>query len=678
MKFTKERLNLEEGIQKEWIITNGIGGYSASTILGTNTRRYHGLLVAPLMPPARRYVILSKLDECIVNNGQKYDLFTNMGKEYITEGYKYLNEFEKEFMPIFKYEVNGIKVSKVICMEYGKNTIGIFYKVKNNEFSSTISLTPVMNFRDFHSLHHEEKFELSQKIQGQKVELAIDQNYRFPIYMKISEGNYKEYKDNVFKNMFYIEEENRGFDCEENHIVPGTYEIELKPHEEKEIYFVCSLEENIDEVNVKRMIDMEIIRLSNIFNESLLIDNRKNVKTNAEIQMDQLIKEYLIAGDNFIVYRPSFGYHTILAGYPWFLDWGRDTLLSFEGLILIPRKFELAKEILRTITRDVKYGLVPNGYSEYDNRPLYNSVDASLLLFEEVEKYIEYTEDYDFVKKELYKKMKEIIENYKKGVDVDNNNIYLDVDNLIVSGTNDTQNTWMDAKYNGVAVTPRNGKAVEINSLWYNANMIMEKLCKKFENAKESKKYRELAIKCKESFTNKFYCEEKKCLYDVIGDSKIRPNQLFAFSLTYPIMDMNTIEAKNTIETVEEKLLNNYGLKSLAEGEEKYIDIYEGGPEKRDKSYHQGITWPWLLGLYYNTLKNQYKYVKNREERFETEVKLKRLINKTKETFRKELEERGCIGNIAEIYDSREPQLPKGTFAQAWSVSETFRIILKK
>ena len=678
MRFTKESLNAEKGITKEWIITNGLGGYSASTIIGTNTRKYHGLLIAPLLPPAKRFLILSKLDESIEMNNKKYDLFTNMGKEYLTKGYEYQTEFEKNFLPIFKYKVEDTKITKVICMEYGKNTVIVYYKIKNGTQQAKLILTPIINYRDFHSLHTNDNFELQQGNKNNKVKMIVDHNETTPIYMNLTEGKYVKNENNVFRNMFYIEEEKRGFDAEENHIVPGSYEVNIKPNEEKDIGFVCSLEENIEELNIKRIIDNEIIRIGEIFNKSLLIDNRSKNKTEGEKNRENLIREYLIATDNFIAYRPNFGLHTMLAGYPWFLDWGRDTLLSFEGIFLIPRRFEMAKEVLKTMIRDIKYGLVPNGYSEYDNAPLYNSVDASLLLFEQAQKYIKYTNDYRFVSDILYPKMEEIIENYAKGINIDNNNIYLDGDYLLVSGTTETQNTWMDAKYNGVAITPRNGKAVEINSLWYNANKIMEQLSQKFGFGLKAKKYKKFAENCKIAFRNKFYCEETKCLYDVLGDSKIRPNQLFAFSLTYPIMDFNSRETKNSIKIIEEKLLNDYGVKTLAEGEEKYVARYEGNAEKRDKSYHQGITWPWLLGIYYDTLKNQYINTKEKNEKKEIEIKIKNLIEKTTKTFREEMEQKGCIGSIAELYDSEKPQLPKGTFAQAWSVAETFRIILGK
>jgi alpha,alpha-trehalase len=678
MEITKEKLNLEDGLSKEWLITNGIGGFCSSTIIGANTRKYHGLLIAPLTPPARRYLILSKLDEAVIIDGKEYGLYTNIGKNYISKGYKYQELFKKEYIPIFTYKVKDVTITKMICMEYGKNTVGVYYKIKNDGNEAKLTIAPLLNFRDFHSMSTNHNFELKQIINKNKVKVVIDKNAAYPIYMKMSEGIYIEHKNDTFNNMFYIEEEKRGFYPEENHTVSGVFEIEIPKKAEKEISFVCSFEENIDQINVKKLIENEIVRQNEIYNKSLLIDNRKEKKTKKQLEEEQLIKDFITATDNFVVYRPSFRLHTLLAGYPWFLDWGRDSLISFEGLLLVTKRFDIAKEVLQTLVRDIKFGLVPNGYSGFDNRPLYNSVDASLLLFEQIQKYVEYTEDYEFVKENLYEKLKDIIENYKNGIDVDDNNIYLDTDYLIVSGTQNTQNTWMDAKCNNKAVTPRNGKAVEINSLWYNANIIMADLENKIGNKNDAKKYQELARKCKKAFNEKFYNKKRKCLYDVIGDAKIRPNQLFSMSLTYQVIDTNSEEAKNILNVVEKKLLNNYGLKTLAKGEENYVEIYEGDGYKRDTSYHQGITWPWLLGLYYNSLKNIIKNSKNKKQKVELEEKLEKFRAQIYKTFKNELNDNGCIGSIAELYDSVKPNLPKGAIAQGWSVAEVFRIILGK
>ena len=668
MKYSKKYMNLEKGLKTEWIITNGLGGYAASSIIGANTRKYHGLLVAPLTPPARRFLVLSKLDESIEIVNKKYNIYTNIGKDYVTDGYKYQKYFEKSEIPVYYYEIEDVKIKKSICMQYGKNTVIVQYNIKNGEYNSKLTLAPVVNFRDFHTTNTNHNFKLKQNNVNTKLKLIIDKYNEFPIYMKVSEGKYIKHYDDIFKNMFYIEEEKRGFCAEEDHIVPGRYEIEIKPNEQKDITFICSLEENIDELDGKEVIKKEKNRIKSLIKNSELVQDGID---------EDLIKTYIIASDNFVVYRPSFGLHTIIAGYPWFLDWGRDTLISFEGLLLISKRFDIAKEVLLTMIRDVKYGLVPNGYSGFDNRPLYNSVDSSLLLFEQVKKYLEYTKDEAFIKDNLYDILVKIIYSYIDGIDIDDNNIYMDKDYLIISGTQNTQNTWMDAKIDGVAITPRNGKAVEVNSLWYNALKIMEEITAKFYGIKYAKQYGNLAKECKKSFESKFYQKRRKCLYDVLGDSKIRPNQLFALGLSYPILDCSTEEAKNCFETVTKKLLNLYGLKTLSKGEENYTEIYEGDSFKRDSSYHQGITWPWLLGIYNDAFKNIIKYEKSKIKKKQLEVRHSKFVNDVKETFTKELKEGKTVGSISELYDSKKPFEAKGAFAQGWSVAEVFRIILK-
>ena len=671
MKFTKEDLDVENGLKKEWLITNGLGGFASSTIIGANTRKYHGLLIAPLTPPARRYLILSKVDESIQIGDNKYNLYTNVGENYISQGYKYQVSFEKDYFPTYKYKTQGIEISKTICMEQGKQVVGVFYRIKNTNKPSKFTIAPIVNFRDFHTMSTDHIFDVKQIINGTKVKLIIDKRADFPVYMNLSEGKYIEHQNDTYTDMFYIEEEKRGFYPKENHSVTGVYEVELNPNEEKDISFVCGFEENIEEINLKDILKKEIQRTDKLIERTELIkETNKMPKEKVE-----LLKELIKATDQFVVYRPSFGLHTIIAGYPWFLDWGRDSLIAFEGLLLKTKRYDIAKEIILTMIRDIKYGLVPNGYSGFDNRPLYNSVDSSLLLFEQIQKYINYTGDYEFVKENIYEKLEKVIENYIKGIDIDNNNIYLDEDYLISSGTENTQNTWMDAKCYDIAATPRNGKAVEINSLWYNSLMIMADLTDKIGKKENVKKYKDLARKCKKSFNEKFYNSKRKCLYDVLGDNKIRPNQLFALSLTYPVIEPNSEKAYNILNVVEKKLLNNYGLKSLAKGEANYIEIYEGDSFKRDMSYHQGITWTWLLGLYYDALRNMIKMEKRKTYKSKLEEKLEKFVKNVIKTFEKEINQRGCIGSIAEIYDSVKPYTPKGTIAQAWSVSEILRIV---
>ena len=259
MKYTNEDINLENGIQKEWIITNGIGGFASSTIIGANTRKYHGLLIAPLTPPARRYLILSKVDESIEIGGKQYNLYTNIGKNYIAKGYEYQTSFEKEEIPTLKYKISDVEITKQTCMKYGENTVGILYKIKNGKQPTKLTLAPLMNFRDFHSMSTNHEFKIRQENKGTKLKVIIDNMIQNPIYIKVSEGIYIPHNNDIFRNMFYIEEQKRGFYPEENHAVVGRYEIEIKPNEEKEISFVCSLEENIDELDIKNLIIKRLV-----------------------------------------------------------------------------------------------------------------------------------------------------------------------------------------------------------------------------------------------------------------------------------------------------------------------------------------------------------------------------------------------------------------------------------
>lgn len=673
MKY--ENLEFEKALKQDWIITNGLGGYSSSSILGINTRKYHGLLVAPLNPPGNRNLILSKVDESFESGGQEYPIYSNIGKDYISKGYKYLKSFEKEYIPIFTYEVDGAIIKKYICMEHGKNTVCVLYNIKNNEKRTKFKIAPIVNFRDFHMTTPNAEFNLKQEIKDTKVKMIINNQGQTPIYMKTSEGKYVEHFNDTFRNMYYLEEEKRGQGAEENLAVPGVFEIKLRANEEKFVTFICSLEENIDELDGKELINKEIIRITSNLYDSYLLDPKKEYSD----KYKTLMRDYIIASDNFVVYRPAFALYTIIAGYPWFLDWGRDALISFEGIVLIPRRFQIAKEVLLTFIRDIKYGLVPNGYSGYDGRPLYNSADASLLLFEQVRKYLEYTHDYEFLKSQAYDTLKKVIEAYINGIDLDGNNIHLDnEDGLLSSGTPQIQNTWMDAKIGNIVVTPRNGKAIEINALWYNALKIMESFANLYKEKELAKKYAELAKKCKESFIKKFYNKKRKCFDDLVGDNSIRPNQLFAIGLHYPVVEPNSVEAKTAFETVTKKLLTPYGLKTLAKGEKCYREIYEGDQIKRDMSYHQGITWPWLLGIYSDSFLNIINAEKNKTKKKELEEQYSKFAQNVEDTFYNEMYNRSTVGSISELYDSAKPYEAKGAFAQAWSVAEVFRIIEKR
>lgn len=359
MKISNKKIDLKECLNKEWIITNGIGGFCSSTVIGANTRRYHGLLVAPLMPPAQRHLIVSKVDEKITVDGEEYNLYTNVCKNYISDGYKRLNSFEKDYLPIFTYKVKDVKIVKTISMIYGRNTVVVQYKIKNGNYNSKLTLAPVLSFRDFHTEMPNHEFSLRQKNDKNKVRIEIDGNAKIPIYTYVNDGEYFEHTNDIFRNMYYLKEEERGFSAEENLIVSGRYEISIKPKETKKITFVASLEDNTEQVDSDKVFKEEIQRMQKVVeNSELLI--KKSKLTKNEKDMNELLKDLIIAADSFVMNRPAFGTHSIVAGFPWFLDWGRDTLIAYEGLLLVTKRYDLAKEILLTFTRDIKYGLVPN------------------------------------------------------------------------------------------------------------------------------------------------------------------------------------------------------------------------------------------------------------------------------------------------------------------------------
>lgn len=676
MKLSKKQLDLQDGIRREWVISNGIGGFASSTVIGANTRRYHGLLIAPLIPPANRHLLISKLDESITIGNEKFNLFTNLCRNYVSDGYKYLESFEKNYIPVFNYEVNGVKITKKITMVYGRNTVVVVYTVKTADKDAMLTLAPVVSFRNFHHMNTNVRYDISQKIDDRKVRLEINGNAQNPVYTYVSEGNYIEHKNDTFENIYYLKEDERGFMPEENLAVSGRYEINIPAKTTKTITFVGSLEDTTENIDGEKAIANEIKRQKEMIKATGLVKEEKGISKDAKAY-NEFIKDLVISADSFIIDRPNFGTKSILAGYPWFLDWGRDSFIAFEGLLLITKRFEDAKQVFRTFTRDIKQGLVPNGYSGFDGRPMYNSVDASLLLVEQVNKYIEYTKDYDFVKEELYDSLKDIIENYCKGTNLDNNNIFLDRDGLISSGTLQTQNTWMDAKIGEYVVTPRNGKVVEINALWYNALKTVEDLAKRFGEPEEAEEYKKLASKCKTAFNKKFFNNRRKCLYDVLGDGKIRPNQLFALSTTYPIMNLSSENAKDVFNTVTDKLLTRYGLRTLSRMDEGYIGTYEGDSFKRDMSYHQGVSWVWLLGLYADAFQNMIKAEKDKKEKESMKQRYNIFVDNVYTTFKKELRDEENIQSISELYNSKPPYTPGGTHAQAWSVSEVLKICVK-
>ncbi len=644
------------GIEREWVTTNGVGGYAGSSIIGAHTRKHHGLLIASLHAPTERYMVLSKINETLKMGGRTYELAATQrkGGKY-EEGQKYLQRFIYDELPQFVYEVGGTFVTKTISFEYGKNTIAIGYEIQNGMYDMEMDFVPLFNFRD----HNE-----GSKLKDLKFDVKLDENTLMlkplntdkdvTIQFFASEGFYAKRKTLFDKNMELQTEIDTGMSSADNNFTPYEVKVALKPFETKKISFVCTIEESFCK-DAFETIEKNRKRIQNLIKQ-------------ADFQ-DDFADALVQAADQFIVDRQSTGYKTVLAGLPWFTDWGRDTMIALQGLTLSTKRFEDARGILKTFARYVHHGLVPNMFPDEGLDPLYNTVDASLWYFYSVYKYLEYTKteaDYEFIKNEIYPTLEIIIKSYKEGTDF---SIYMDKDNLIHAGGDFDQVTWMDVRVGEWVVTPRHGKPVEINALWYNALKVMEELAVKF--GKDAKEYSELAEKVKVSFNQRFWNEEKGCLYDVVDEElmkdksirdndQIRPNQIWAVSLPFAMLPAE--KEKQVVDTVMTHLYASYGLRSLSYEDKEYKGIYFGKLHDRDAAYHQGTAWAFPLGGFITA------YVKVNGKSKESIARARKLIAPVEDHLMD-----GCIGSIAEIFDGDEPHISRGCYAQAWSVGEILR-----
>jgi len=646
MKFGKGYWKtFKEGIEREWVVTNGIGGYCSSSIINANTRKHHGLLIASLHPPVQRTLILSRINETIQLDGRIYDFNTTQRPGWLEEGQKYLQRFIYEDYPIFCYQVEDFFMDKTIVMEPGKNTVVIRYDLINGQSNTELVFTPLFNFRDHNERVHigQLNFETTLDYQILKLVPKANPNIKIQFYSEI--GEFRPRTEIFDEDMTYSIEIATGMSAIDNHFTPYDVEITLKPFEKMTFSMICSIEKDIP-LNGTAIINQFSNRIQGLIKQSG--------------QKDPFAQQLVKAADQFIVYRESTGLKTILAGLPWFTDWGRDTMIAFQGLTLVTKRFEDAREILATFAQYVQNGLVPNMFPDEGSAPLYNSADASLWYFHSVDQYLKYytkSESYNFIRKEIFHKLKEIILAYEQGTLF---SIGMDEDGLIRAGSDLDQVTWMDVRVGEWVVTPRHGKPVEINALWYNALKVMENLSNIYNE--DPTHYRLLSEKVKKAFNKKFWNKSTNCLFDVIdeNDPKIRPNQIWAVSLSYTMLDEN--RSKKVVQTVLAHLYASYGLRSLSFMDPEYKGVYKGQLMDRDGAYHQGTTWAFPLG----GLITAYCKVHHYSE--ESIAFAKRLIEPLKDHLQD-----GCIGSIAEIFDGNEPIIPRGCFAQAWSVGEILR-----
>lgn len=655
----KDWTTFKEGIKREWAVTNGIGGYAGSSMIGAHSRTHQGYLIASLHAPIERYLVFSKINETATVGTSTVSFETSQhcasGKTVYTEGQKFLTSFIYDGSVHYTYETDNFSFEKHITLKRNANVCAVSYELTAGDNDCTFTLTPLFNYREHSESSTPDTLRFETFTEDRTFYLVPEKNKDIAIRFQTSEGTFSERKtvyDVDMQLQIEVDLETDGLDC---HYCPVDLSIAVPANTTKKVSILCS----IGDVN-ERPAPVSATEAFSILEE--------NARCHAELfekagYHDSFANQLVLASDQFLTYRESTKMMTVLAGLPWFTDWGRDTMIAFTGLTLCTKRFKEAEEILLTFARYIRHGIVPNMFPDDNMPPLYNTVDASLWYFYAVYQYLHYNpaaEAEAFVKEQIFPHLKEIISAYEKGTDF---SIYMEDDGLIHAGSGLDQITWMDVRVGDWVATPRHGKPVEINALWYNALRIMESLCEKFDE--DASAYRTRAEQVKESFNAKFWDSANQCLFDVVDgdepDDHIRPNQIYAVSLPFSLLPEE--QEKAVVALVEKELFVGCGLRSLAPDHPDYHGIYCGALAKRDAAYHQGTAWGFLLGGFFSA------YMKvNHHSSSAVENAVHML-----EPVRKHLSDSGCIGSISEIFDGDTPHNPRGCYAQAWSVGEVLR-----
>ena len=664
--FPQEALShFDEAIEREWLITNGLGGYASSTVLEINTRKYHGLLVAALHPPGDRTVCLSKLDEDVIVGNDVYRLGANDFQNVIyPQGHKLIKQFSIAPFPTYTYDLANLRVKKTIFMPKNKNSVSAIYTITNSDRSeATFKIYPLLTCRYYHTTLNRQKIPLvfNQKSTDKEFEINF-QRPQATIVSKTTDGVYKE-NVNWVERLFYREEAARGESNIDDCFQPGYFEIQISAGLEKQ--FAITLSASPEAQVAKKILDTtgttadEVVDAFNRELEELGELPASFYHLHPKVPVSDWLNWILLAADSFIVQNAA-GRKSIIAGYPWFEPWGRDTFISLPGLMLVTGRFSEAKDILQNFIQYCKDGLIPNFVADKTGQPVYNTVDGTFWYVNAVLQYLKYTGDFGFVTDELWENLQSIIDYHQSGT---LNGIHLDDDGLIMHGP---RLTWMDAAVEGEGITPRSGKAVEIQALWYNALRTMELLANKFGAPDLSQKYGVMAEKTRKSFNEKYWNPQLGCLNDVLNaegaDPSIRPNQIFAVSMDYTMLDIE--KSAKVVDVVNRQLLTPYGLRTLSLDDPKFVGKCFSNRRSRDTAYHNGTIWPWLLGPYITAyLKVNGYTTKSRNIAFS---------NLVLPLFSVGIHH-GGLGSINEIYDCDPPNEPRGCISQAWSVAEPLR-----
>jgi len=653
--FERNILNdLGEAANREWLETNGIGGFASSTIAGHNSRRYHGLLTAATKPPLGRAVLLSKLEEVVTINGRRYELSTNTYPGTVhPHGYSLMREFRLDPFPTWTFDLDVVELDRSVFMVHGANTTVVRYEIRSKaggrapltEVACELNVRPLLAYRDYHALGRERTLDLS--IVSEPGRIAVTPDPTLPTLRIAHDADRLDERAWWYRDQEYAVERERGFDFHEDLASPCSLSYDLSAR--SVAWFVASPDE-LDVVAARELERRERERRANL---------RAAAGATGATLEDEFERDLVVAADQFIVKRDDG--KSVIAGYHWFGDWGRDTMIALPGLAIATRRFDVARDVLLAFARYVDRGMLPNRFPDQGEAPEYNTVDSTLWYFEAVRSLAETTGDYDFVREHLYATLADIVSWHVRGTRY---GIKLDDDGLLTSGEEGVQLTWMDAKVGDWVVTPRRGKPVEIQALWYNALRVLEAFARTFNDTEGERQYRTLAERARSAFEVTFWNEAAGCLYDVVDtttrDGAMRPNQILAVSLPYPILTGERATA--VVDAVERDLLTPFGLRSLSANDAAYVERYEGDSRARDAAYHQGTVWSWLLGPFVTA------YLGVHGESEETRAAASAILAPIRDHLRY-----AGIGQISEIFDAESPHAPRGCIAQAWSVGEVLR-----
>ena len=644
-------MGIEELVNREWLLSNSRGGFSAGTFAGCNTRRYHGLLVGTPTPPANRTMGLSNCLETITINGESREISTfEFDGTFAPEGYKLLNGFDKDVGVHFDYDLAQAWLRKSVYLMPEADGVAVVYDFHDVKCGMDIAVRPFVGLRDFHAMQKVNDDIYTDRYDGGVVVKRIgNETNELTVH---SSDMWFDGEDQWWHNFLYRKEQERQQECFEDVWSPGVFRAHIDGPKRVVLWAGMSREGEVTPTS-----DMDVDALV----DSLVLREKDWIGKAGD---DETLQRLSGAAGQFVVERNIEGKksYTILAGYPWFLDWGRDTFISLDGLLLCTGRFEEAASVLTTFAGAVSEGMIPNRFDDYGGEAHYNSIDASMWFVHAAFEYCRKSGDEQTFRDVLLPACTEIMEAYRSGTRF---GIHADDDGLITGGDADTQLTWMDAKCGGVAFTPRYGKAVEINALWYSNLCNLREYFMEID-ADASGYWGGRAEKAGVSFCNVFWNESVGYLNDCILpggeiDSSLRPNQIYAVSL--PFTPLSLAQQRCVVGVVERELLTDHGLRTLNVDDDRYIGIYQGPQFERDKSYHQGTSWAHLTGPFIEA------YLR---------------VNDGKDASKKQAAEylsplldhvigSGCIGSVSEIFDGDGPNKPRGCFAQAWAVAEVLR-----